>query len=140
MAATIQLDIVSLESSIFSDQVEMVIVSGIMGELGIMPGHAPMLTAIKPGQIRIILPGNIQDVYYISGGILEIQPYIVTILADTVVRADDLDEAEAAAARKNAELLLSNKQSSIEFSILLAQLAKATAQLRTIQLANSKDK
>ena len=65
MAATIQLDIVSLESSIFSDQVEMVIVSGIMGELGIMPGHTPMLTAIKPGQIRIILPGNIQDVYYI---------------------------------------------------------------------------
>lgn len=140
MAATIQLDIVSLESSIFSDQVEMVIVSGVMGELGIMPGHAPMLTAIKPGQIRINLPGNIQDVYYISGGILEVQPYIVTILADTVVRADDLDEAEAAASRKNAESLLSNKQSNVEFSILLAQLAKATAQLRTIQLAHNKDK
>ena len=140
MAATIQLDIVSLESSIFSDQVEMVIVSGVMGELGIMPGHTPMLTAIKPGQIRINLPGNIQDVYYISGGILEIQPYIVTILADTVVRADDLDEAEAVAARRNAESLLSNKQSNIEFSILLAQLAKATAKLRTIQLAHNKDK
>jgi len=140
MAATIQLDIVSLESSIFSDQVEMVIVSGIMGELGIMPGHTPMLTAIKPGQIRIILPGNIQDVYYISGGILEIQPYIVTILADTVVRADDLDEVEAATSRKNAEVLLSNKQSNIEFSILLAQLAKATAKLRTIQLAHNQEK
>lgn len=140
MAATIQLDIVSLESSIFSDQVEMVIVSGVMGELGIMPGHAPMLTAIKPGQIRINLPGNIQDVYYISGGILEVQPYIVTILADTVVRADDLDEAEAVASRRNAESLLSNKQSNVEFSILLAQLAKATAQLRTIQLAHNKDK
>lgn len=136
MAATIQLDIVSLESSIFSDQVEMVVVSGIMGELGITPGHTPMLTTIKPGQIRINLPGNIQDVYYISGGILEIQPYIVTILADTVVRADDLDEVEAAAARQNAESLLASKQSHVEFSILLAQLAKATAKLRTIQLAN----
>lgn len=140
MATTIQLDIVSLESSIFSDQVEMVIVSGIMGELGIMPGHAPMLTAIKPGQIRIILPGNIQDVYYISGGILEVQPYIVTILADTVVRADDLDELEAVAARQNAERLLVNKQSNIDFINLLAQLAKATAKLRTIQLAHNKEK
>jgi len=140
MATTIQLDIVSLESSIFSDQVEMVIVSGIMGELGIMPGHTPMLTAIKPGQIRIILPGNIQDVYYISGGILEVQPYIVTILADTVVRADDLDELEAVAARQNAECLLINKQSNIDFINLLAQLAKATAKLRTIQLAHNKDK
>ena len=140
MATTIQLDIVSLESSIFSDQVEMVIVSGIVGELGIMPGHAPMLTAIKPGQIRINLPGNIQDVYYISGGILEVQPYIVTILADTVVRADDLDELEAVESRQNAERLLLNKQSSVEFSNLLAQLAKATAKLRTIKLAHNKEK
>jgi F-type H+-transporting ATPase subunit epsilon len=140
MAATIQLDIVSLEVSIFSAQVEMVIVSGVMGELGIMPGHSPILTAIKPGQIRINLPGNIQDVYYISGGILEVQPYTVTILADTVVRANELDEAEAVTARQNAERLLANKQSNVDFSNLLAQLAKATAQLRTIQLTHNKEK
>lgn len=138
MPATIQLDIVSLESNIFSGPVEMVVVTGEMGELGILPRHTQFLTSIKPGQIRIALPGNIQDVYYVSGGILEVQPKNVTILADTVVRATDLDEAAAIMVREDAKRLLTEKKSNVEFSIILTQLAQATAQLRTIKLINKK--
>ena len=134
--STIQLDIVSLEANIFSGSVEMVVVTGEMGELGILPGHTQLLTSIKPGQIRTILPGNIQDIYYVSGGILEVQPYIITILADTVIRAIDLDEAAAITARENAKQLLTEKKSNVEFSGVLAQLAQATAQLRTIKLTH----
>lgn len=132
---TIQLDIVDIESNIFSGPVEMVAVTGEMGELGILPGHTQLLTSIKPGQIRIVLPGNVQEVYYVSGGILEVQPYVITILADTVVRAADLDEAAAITARENAKRLLEDKKSNIEFTGVLVQLAKATAQLRTIKLS-----
>jgi F-type H+-transporting ATPase subunit epsilon len=136
MEKTVQLDIVSLEANIFSGLVEMVVVTGTMGELGILPGHTQLLTSIKPGQIRIALPGNIQDVYYVSGGILEVQPYVVTILADTVVRASDLDEAAAITARENAERLLTDKKSNVAFTGVLAQLAQAAAQLRTIKMAH----
>jgi F-type H+-transporting ATPase subunit epsilon len=101
-----------------------------------LPGHTQLLTSIKPGQIRIALPGNIQDVYYVSGGILEVQPYVVTILADTVVRASDLDEAAAITARENAERLLTDKKSNVAFTGVLAQLAQAAAQLRTIKMAH----
>lgn len=140
MKAVVQLDIVSLEAKIFSGLVEMVVVTGIMGELGILPGHMPLLTTIKPGQIRIILQGGIQDVYYVSGGILEVQPNIITILADTVTRAADLDEAEAIIARENAERLLANKQSNIDFTSALVQISQATAKLRTIKLSRRGDK
>jgi F-type H+-transporting ATPase subunit epsilon len=133
---TIQLDIVSLESNIFSGLVEMVVVTGTMGELGILPGHTQLLTSIKPGQIRIALPGNIQEVYYVSGGILEVQTYAITILADTVVHAADLDEAAAIASRENAKRLLVGKKSAVEFTGVLAQLAQAVAQLRTIRIAH----
>ncbi|MEI8055301.1 MAG: F0F1 ATP synthase subunit epsilon [bacterium] len=133
---TVQLDIVSLEANIFSGLVEMVVVTGEMGELGILPGHTQLLTSIKPGQIRIILPGNIQEVYYVSGGILEVQPYVITILADTVVRAADLDEAAAIASRENAERLLVDKKATVEFTGVLVQLAQAAAQLRTIKMAH----
>lgn len=135
-ATTIQLDIVSLEASIFSGLVEMVVVTGEMGELGILPGHTRLLTSIKPGQIRIILPENIQEVYYVSGGILEVQPYVITILADTIVRAADLDEAAAIASRESAERILADKKAAVEFTGVLAQLAQATAQLRTIKIAH----
>ncbi|EKE00567.1 MAG: F0F1 ATP synthase subunit epsilon [uncultured bacterium] len=138
MTTTVQLDIVSLEANIFSGQVEMVVVTGEMGELGILPGHTQLLTSMKPGQIRIVLPGNVQEVFYVSGGVLEVQPYIITILADTVVRAADLDEVAAITARENAERLLADKKSTVEFTGLLAQLAQATAQLRTIKLAHTK--
>lgn len=135
-ATTIQLDIVSLEASIFSGLVEMVVVTGEMGELGILPGHTQLLTSIKPGQIRIVLPENIQEVYYVSGGILEVQPYVITILADTIVRAADLDEAAAIASRESAERILADKKAAVEFTGVLAQLAQATAQLRTIKIAH----
>ena len=135
---TIQLDIVSLEANIFSGLVEMVVVTGEMGELGILPGHTQLLTSIKPGQIRIVLPGSIQEVYYVSGGILEVQPYVITILADTVVRAADLDEAAAIASRENAERLLADKKATVEFTRVLAQLSQAVAQLRTIKIAHRK--
>ena len=88
---TLQLDIVSLEAQIFSGRAEMVVITGEMGELGILPGHTQLLTSIKPGQIRITIQGVAQDIYYVSGGMLEIQPYEVSILADTVIHASDLD-------------------------------------------------
>ncbi len=140
MKAVVQLDIVSLEAQIFSDLVEMVVVTGVMGELGILPGHLPLLTAIKPGQIRITLQGGGQDVYYVSGGILEVQPGVITILADTVTRATDLDEAEAIIARDNAERLLANKQSNIDLTSALVQIAQATAKLRTINMVRKGSK
>jgi F-type H+-transporting ATPase subunit epsilon len=135
MKATVRLEIVSLEAQIFSGLAEMVVVTGIMGELGILPGHMPLLTAIKPGQIRIILQGGVQDVYYVSGGILEVQPTVITILADTVTRAADLDEAAAITARENAERLLSNKKSNVDFTNALAQISQAAAKLRTIKMS-----
>jgi len=138
MPSTIHLDIVSLETNIFSGLVEMVVVTGEMGELGILPGHTQFLTLIKPGQIRMALPGNIEDIYYISGGILEVQPKAITILADTVVRATDLDEAAAIMAHENAQRLLADKKSNMDFSLILSQLAQATAQLRTLKLIHKK--
>lgn len=133
---TVYLDIVSLEASIFSGLVEMVVVTGEMGELGILPGHAQLLTSIKPGQIRLALPGNVQEIYYVSGGILEIQLYAITILADTVVRAADLDEAAAIVARENAKRLLANQKDTIEITTALSELAQAAAQLRIIKMAH----
>ena len=136
MTTTVQLDVVSLEANIFSGQVEMVIVTGETGELGILPGHTQLLTSIKPGQVRIMLPGNKQEIYYVSGGILEVQPYVITILADTIVHAADLDEAAATIASENARRLLQEKKSNVEFTGVLAQLSQAAAQLRTIKIAH----
>ena len=93
MTITMHLDIVSAEQEIFSGVVEMVVATGELGEVGITPGHAPLLTILKPGEIRVSLPGGQQEIYYVSGGMLEVQPYYTTVLADTVERAEDLDEA-----------------------------------------------
>lgn len=134
MAISVHLDIVSAEAKIFSGLVEMVIVSGETGELGILPGHTPLLTSIKPGPIRLIHQGGNQEVYYVSGGFLEVQPNLISILADTVVRAADLDEVAAVESRQRAERSLINKKSSTDFSSALIQLAQAAAQLRTIKL------
>src|SRR5579871_1871845 len=109
MAMTMHLDIVSAEASIFSGRAEMVIASGAMGELGVLPGHTPLLTSLKPGVIRAILQGGKEEVFYVKGGILEVQPKIVTVLADTALRAVDLDEAAALEAKQRAEKRLSTK-------------------------------
>lgn len=133
MAITTHLDIVSAERQIFSGVVEMVVVSGELGEIGISPGHAPLLTTIKPGEVRITLMGGVQEIYYVSGGMLEVQPFCVTILADEVERADSLDESAALQAKARAEEMIANKNAEIDYSIAAAELARAVAQIRAIQ-------
>ncbi len=135
MAITTHLDIVSAEKEIFSGVVEMVVATGELGELGIVPGHAPLLTVLKPGEITITLPGGHEEIYYVSGGMLEVQPYYVTVLADTVERADSLDEAAALAAKARAEEAIANKDADIDYSVATAELARAAAQIRAIQKA-----
>ena len=133
MAITTQLNIVSAEREIFSGLAEMVIATGELGEIGITPGHAPLLTVLKPGEIRVTLPGGKEDLYYVSGGMLEVQPYFVTVLADTVERADDLDEAAAILAKARAEEAIANKDGEMDYSLAAIELARAVAQIRAIQ-------
>ncbi|MGB6976866.1 MAG: F0F1 ATP synthase subunit epsilon [Gammaproteobacteria bacterium] len=133
MAMTVHLDIVSVEAAIFSGLVEMVVADGVMGELGIFPGHTPLLTSLKSGVIRAVLQGGREEVIYVSGGILEIQPALITVLANTATRAADLDEAEAAAAKERAEKILHDKTVEFEYSKAMTQLAEASAQLRAIR-------
>ncbi|OQW92498.1 MAG: F0F1 ATP synthase subunit epsilon [Beggiatoa sp. IS2] len=132
-ALTIHVDIVSGEANIFSGQAQMVIAPAIIGEVGILPRHAPLLTPLKPGEVRIQLSEDREEVFFISGGILEIQPHVVTILADTGVRAHDLDEAAALEAKQQAEKALANKKSDFEYALAEVQLARAMAELQTIQ-------
>ena len=140
MAITTHLDIVSAEHAIFSGVVEMIVATGELGEVGIVPGHAPLLTLLKPGEVRITLPDGHQDVYYISGGMLEVQPYTVTVLADTAERADNLDEAAALEAKAKAEAEIANKDNEIDYSVAAAELARAVAQIRAIQKTRKKFK
>jgi F-type H+-transporting ATPase subunit epsilon len=133
MPSTLQCDIVSAEKDIFSGAVELVIATGDLGELGILPGHAPLLTGIKPGPVILRLQGGEEQTFYASGGYLEVQPGIVTILADTAQRADDLDEAQAQLAQEKAERELSTKASEFDFSAAQANLTEAAAQLRAIR-------
>lgn len=130
--ATMHCDIVSAEKEIFSGRVTMVVASGTLGELGIMPGHAPLLTGIKSGPVRLKLESGEEQVFFASGGFLEVQPGVVTVLADTALRADDLDEAAAAQAKEQAERALETQSAEFEFSIAAAQLAEASARLRTL--------
>jgi F-type H+-transporting ATPase subunit epsilon len=133
MSITTHLDIVSAEQEIFSGIVELVVATGELGEIGITPGHAPLLTVLKPGEVRITLPGGEEDVYYVSGGMLEVQPYYVTVLADAVERADSLDEAAALAAKARAEEMIASKDADIDYSMAATELARAVAQIRAIQ-------
>ena len=134
MAHTIQVNIVSAERAIFSGEAEMVVAPGESGELGILPQHAPLLTRIKPGTVKIKLAGNDEEeVIYVSGGILEVQPKAVTILADTSVRAHDLDEAKVMAAKQAAEEALANRASGQDRALVVAELAQLAAQLQSIQ-------
>lgn len=132
MPITMHLDIVSAENAIFSGVVEMVVATGELGELGIVPGHAPLLTILSPGEIRVTLQGGKQEIYYVSGGMLEVQPHYVTVLADVVERADHLDEAAALAAKAEAEAMIANKDADIDYSRAAAELARAVAQIRAI--------
>lgn len=138
MAMTIHCDIVSAESAIFSGLVEIVVASGVQGDLGIVYGHAPLLTSLQPGPVRIRLQNGEEQVYYVSGGYLEVQPNVVTILADTAVRAQDLDEAAAAQAQQDATQILLNTSGELDYSRAAAQLAAAAAQLRAIQQLRKK--
>jgi F-type H+-transporting ATPase subunit epsilon len=131
--ATIRCDIVSAEEEIFHGTVEMVVATGEMGELGIAPRHAPLITRLKPGQVRVVLPGGEEQSFYVSGGILEVQPQVVTVLADTAIRAKDIDEAAAQEAKKEAERILANRSEAMEVAEAQARLAEAVAQLQALE-------
>ncbi len=133
MAMTIHVDVVSAEAAIFSGTAEMVVVPGELGELGIYPRHAPLLTRIKPGSVRIKTPGQEETLVYVSGGILEVQPDVVTVLADTAIRGADLDEARAEEAKRAAEEAMKNRISDIDYAQAQAELAEAIAQLQAIK-------
>ncbi|WP_339799353.1 F0F1 ATP synthase subunit epsilon [uncultured Marinobacter sp.] len=140
MAMTVHCDVVSAEEKIYSGLVEMLIATGSEGELGITPGHAPLLTALKPGPVRVVRQGGEEEIIYVSGGYLEVQPTIITLLADTAVRAKDVDEAAALEAQREAEKALANKTGEFEYSRAAAELAEAVAQLRTLQKLRNKVK
>jgi len=133
MPMTVQCDIVSAEKQLFSDLVQVISVVGEEGELGIMPGHAPLLTRLKPAPVHVIRQDGSEDVFYVSGGFLEVQPRLVTILADAAERAEDVDQASAEEARQRALEALDGKHTEMDYSRASAQLAQATAQLRTIE-------
>ena len=132
MAMTMHCDIVSAEEEIYSGRITMLIATGSIGELGVMPGHAPLLTGLRPGPVRLRMDNGEEEVFFASGGFLEIQPGVVTILADTALRADDLDEAAAWEAKAAAEKAVADQSAEFEFSVAAAQLAEATARLRTL--------
>ena len=131
--ASLRLDIVSAEKQIFSGDVASVLVTGEEGELGIAPGHSQLLTILRPGYVRALMANQTEEVFYISGGMLEVQPYIVSVLADTAARADDLDEAAAQAAKEQAEKALAGKMAAMDFARATTELAEAIAQIRAIQ-------
>ena len=138
MAITVHCDIVSAEQEIFSGLVELVIAAGNLGDLGIAPGHAPLLTELKPGPIRLVTQGGGEEIFYISGGFLEVQPNQIKVLADTALRADDMNEAAAAEAKRQAEMELENQNGDFDYSRAATQLAEAAAQLRTLQAIRKK--
>jgi len=133
MAMTVQCDIVSAEKKLFSGLATLVSVAGVDGELGILPNHAPLLTKLKPAPVRVTLQSGEQEVFYVSGGFLEVQPRTVTILADTAERAEDLDQAVAEAARQRAIEALEGKNAELDYTRASAQLAEAAARLRTVE-------
>ncbi|BBL34763.1 ATP synthase epsilon chain [Nitrosomonas stercoris] len=131
--AVFHLDIVSAEESIYSGPAEFIVAPALMGEVGILPQHTPMLTRIKSGVVRVKAPLQEDEEIYVSGGMLEVQPDVVTILADTAVRGKDLDEAKALEAKRKAEEIIKNKTSEIEYARAQAELMEATAQLAAIR-------
>ena len=133
MASTIRCDIVSAEQEIFHGEVQMVVATGEMGELGIAPRHAPLITRLKPGQIRVTLANGEEQLFYVSGGILEVQPQVVTVLADTAIRGGDLDEAKAQAAKAEAERILAGRGEAMDLAEAQMKLVEAMAQLQALE-------
>jgi F-type H+-transporting ATPase subunit epsilon len=130
---TIRVDVVSAEQEIFKGEATLVVATGEMGELGIAPRHAPLITRLKPGQVRVVLEGGEEQFFYVSGGILEVQPQVVTILTDTAIRARDLDEAAAKSAKEEAERAIANRGDAMEVAEAQAKLAEAVAQLQALE-------
>jgi F-type H+-transporting ATPase subunit epsilon len=140
MSMTLHVDIVSAEAEIFSGTVTMVFAPAEMGEVGIAPRHAPMLTKLKPGEVRVQTQEGEEQSFFVSGGLLEVQPHVVTVLADTAIRAHDLDEAAALEAKERAEQLLSDKQADIDYARAQAELAESMAQLAAIRKLREKSR
>ena len=138
MSMTTHIHIVSAETEIFSGTANMVFAPAEMGEVGIAPRHTPLLTRLKPGEVRVQMDGQDEQFFYVSGGILEVQPHVVTVLADTAIRAGDLDEAAAIKAKERAERAMVDKQSDFDYAKAQAELAEAVAQLRTINSIRQK--
>lgn len=136
--ATIHIDIVSAEKEIYSGDAEMVFAPAVMGEVGIAPQHAPLITRLKPGEVRVQLPDGKEVSFYVSGGMLEIQPTVVTVLSDTALRAEDLDEAAVIKAKEEAEKALHEHDAKIDYATALAEQAELAAQLRAIQRMRKK--
>ncbi len=131
--ATIHVDIVSAEGEIFSGEASMVFAPAVMGDIGIAPRHAPLLTTLKPGEVRVQTPAGDEQFFYVSGGAIEVQPHLVTVLADTAVRAHDLDEAAALQAKQRAQEALRDRGDKIEVAEAQAELARAVAQIKAIE-------
>ena len=136
--STIQCNIVSAEKEIFSENVIMVVATGSMGELGITPGHSQLLTGIKPGPVKIVKEGGEEEVFFLSGGFIEVQPDVVTLLSDVAIRAEDIDEEQAEKAREQAEKIRDNADSDLDFSRARAELAEAAARLQTLRKLRKK--
>lgn len=135
--ATIMVDVVSAEESVFSGEADFVALPGDQGELGILPGHTPLITRIRPGAVRIQSNGK-EELIFVAGGILEVQPKAVTVLADTAIRGDDLDEAKAEEARRKAEEALANRSADINYAAAQAELSEAMAQLAALRKLRGK--
>ncbi len=133
MIHTIRVDIVSAEAEIFSGDATMIVATGELGELGITPRHAPLITRLKPGHVDVLLENGERQQFYVSGGILEVQPQVVTVLADTAARASDLDEAAALRAKKEAEDALAHRTDAIDIAQAQSRLAEAMAQLQALE-------
>ena len=133
MSHTLRVDIVSAEAEIFSGEAQLVVATGEMGELGIAPRHAPLITRLKPGHVDVVLTSGERQQFWVSGGILEVQPQVVTVLADTAARASDLDEAAAQRAKQEAEDALANRTDAMEIAEAQAKLAEAITQLQALE-------
>ncbi|MCQ8104102.1 F0F1 ATP synthase subunit epsilon [Methylomonas sp. SURF-2] len=133
MAMTIHVDIVSAEQEVYSGLAEMLFAPAELGEVGIAPRHAPLITKLKPGEVRVKISDKESQEFYVSGGLLEVQPHVVTVLADTAIRAHDIDEAQALQAKARAEELLTDKSGKVDYARAQAQLAEAVMQLRTLE-------
>ncbi len=140
MTMTVHVDIVSAENEIFSGLAEMVFAPAELGEVGIAPRHAPLITTLLPGEVRVKISDTETQDYFVSGGILEVQPHLVTVLADTAIRAKDIDEASALEAKAKAEEMLTDNSGKIDFAKAQAELAQAMSQLRTLDRLRKRGK